>query len=85
MSPDRPNSMSHEACFALGALCVLVPLWPALEMAIRHRHTAEMRALGADDDLQNARTVERIAAPRASTVPGWRVAPFLDETAPAAE
>ena len=53
MSPERLNTLSHEACFALGALCVLIPLWPALETAVAQRTRAEVRALNPGSTLGN--------------------------------
>ena len=55
MSPDRLNSMTHEACFALGALCVLIPLCPALEASIAQRTRAEVRALNPPRERRGAR------------------------------
>ena len=67
MPPERLNTLSHEACFALGALCVLIPLWPALETAVAQRTRAEVRAINPgktlDTDTVRAMLSSRPAAP----------------------
>lgn len=85
MSPDRLNSMTHEACFALGALCVLIPLWPALETAVAQRTRAEVRAINPGTTLDTDTVRAMLSGQKAA--PGIeRVAPFPGNTAgPTAE
>lgn len=73
MSPERLNTLSHEACFTLGAMCVLIPLWPALETAVAQRTRAEVHAINPgktlDTDTVRALLSSQPAAPGSGGVP----------------
>jgi hypothetical protein len=75
VSPDRLNTLTHEGCFALGALCVLIPLWPALETAVAQRTRAEVRAINPGKTLDDDTVRTMIRAHQAAPIPGQTARP----------
>jgi len=75
MSPERLNTLSHEACFTLGAMCVLIPLWPALETAVAQRTRAEVHAINPGKTLDDDTVRAMFRAHQAAPIPGQTAQP----------
>lgn len=58
-----------QISFILGVVCVLAPMWFALEASLRHRSAAELEVRRLRDEVANLRGVARIRDGRPDPIP----------------
>ena len=63
-----------QISFIFGAVCVLTPMWFALEASLRHRSAAELEVRRLRDEVANLRGVARIRDGRPDPLSG-QIAP----------